>query len=518
MICCLFQDSRQSPIIPLTQPFDGVHPAVDLDLMKSPMECFTAFLSKQIVQLLCDWTNERAGMDLVNKGTMKVYGILWKDVSVEEMYVFLTLHLYMGIIRYPRIQDYWSRDFLCGGPRIFCSEIMSRNRFCSILKMLRFSNPNAFVMGRPATRLAMFFAHLKENCLNLIDPGETVAVDECLVLYKGRLHFRQFIKTKRSRFGMKLFCLCPSDPRLRGYTYNFALYFGKDVYVVDHISNTEHLSMSERVVVFLFQELLDQGREVILDNWYTSLRLAEFLLSKNTYVTGTIRVNRGVPKELTETPLQTFQTCFVRKGDVLVIRYKDKRDVYVLTTKLKAGFVEKKRFHTSTSTNIPIQKPKPIDHYNQNMGSVDAVDQDIEPYDCTRKSYTWFKKIGIHMIQRMVLNAKVLYSIAHENKQVGVLEFTKLLCDDLLHKYAPTYSKLKEGYKAGLKDKKKTLSKEHVLASQTKAQGCRRKRTTCKICYKTNKVRKYTSNFCATCPDAPAFCTKEHFNEFHNKQ
>lgn len=186
---------------PVRALFDGFHPAIDLDEMVCPEKCLTAFLSKKIIGLLCEWTNERAGIYLTENGTTKIYGIIWKDVTLDEMFVFLALQLYMGIVKYPKIQDYWNRDFLFGGPVIFHSEIMSRNRFCSILKMLRFSDPKAFVKGKPMTRLAMFFSYVRENCMNFIDPGETVAIDECLLLYKGRLHFKQYIKTKRHVLG-----------------------------------------------------------------------------------------------------------------------------------------------------------------------------------------------------------------------------------------------------------------------------------------------------------------------------
>ncbi len=46
------------------------------------------------------------------------------------------------------------------------------------------------------------------------------------------------------------------------------------------------------------------------------------------------------------------------------------------------------------------------------MGAVDAIDQALEPYNCARKSYTWLKKLGFHMIDKMVLNANVFY-ISH---------------------------------------------------------------------------------------------------------
>ena len=42
-------------------------------------------------------------------------------------------------------------------------------------------------------------------------PSEKMSVDESLLVYKGRLHFRQYIKSKRSRFGIKIFKLVDSN-------------------------------------------------------------------------------------------------------------------------------------------------------------------------------------------------------------------------------------------------------------------------------------------------------------------
>ena len=39
------------------------------------------------------------------------------------------------------------------------------------------------------------------------------------------------------------------------------------------------------------------------------------------------------------------------------------------------------------------------------MGSVDKTDQMLKPYNQTRKSYTWLKKLSIHIVSKMLLNA-----------------------------------------------------------------------------------------------------------------
>lgn len=426
------------------------------------------------------------------------------------MYAFIALVLMQGLIHLPHLSDYWRKDFLLAGPQVFSAAIMSRDRFLSIMKFLRFSDPKAADPSRPLTRLAMFFAFIKENTAIAIDPGETFALDECLLLYKGRLHFKQYVKSKRSRFGIKLFVLCPSDPKFRGYTYNFALYICKDIYNIEHIQGTNALSMSERVVVYMLSNLLDEGREVILDNWYVSVRLVEFLLTRNTYVPGTIRTNRGVPSELTH-----IQSCFIRKGDVLIVRCKDKKDVYVITSKLTADFVQKDQYSVAHKRVVVLQKPSHVDQYNLNMGAVDATDQDLEPYNAARKTYAWFKKVGIHVLQRMVLNAKVLYSVTN-NKKINLKDFTLQLCDDILAKHLPEYTATRDQHE-NAKRRKPSEPSTSSLAGHELVRSEENTRRRCWVCYNIEKNRSiFTYKCCIGCINRTPLCSLEHFTYYHN--
>ena len=140
-------------------------------------------------------------------------------------------------------------------------------------------------------------------------PEKEICVDESLVLFKERLRFKQYIRTKRARFGIKLFSLCSSD----GYLWNFNVYTGQgsDAWIVppDAIS----LSVSEKIVVSLMKDLLDLGYSIYTDNWYTSIRLAEYLLEHDTLLTGTIRQNRSIPKDVHKEKLKKGQSVFVAK-------------------------------------------------------------------------------------------------------------------------------------------------------------------------------------------------------------
>jgi hypothetical protein len=42
-------------------------------------------------------------------------------------------------------------------------------------------------------------------------PFQDLLIDQSMVLFKGRLMFKQYIKTKRHKFGINLYMLCDSE-------------------------------------------------------------------------------------------------------------------------------------------------------------------------------------------------------------------------------------------------------------------------------------------------------------------
>nr|CAI5821226.1 unnamed protein product [Callosobruchus analis] len=59
----------------------------------------------------------------------------------------------------------------------------------------------------------------------------------------------------------------------------------------------------------------------------------EILLKRKMHTIGTLRSNRkGNPKEVTEAKLKSGQHIWRRKGNVYVSKWRDKRDVFAITT------------------------------------------------------------------------------------------------------------------------------------------------------------------------------------------
>lgn len=55
------------------------------------------------------------------------------------------------------------------------------------------------------------------------------------------------------------------------------------------------------------------------------------------------------------------------------------------------------------------KKPLPIIKYNDYMSGVDRQDQLLSYYPCERKTLRWYKKVGIHILQQLLLNSYLLY-------------------------------------------------------------------------------------------------------------
>ena len=104
---------------------------------------------------------------------------------------------------------------------------MARNRFFHILRFLHFENnddpPNHDDPDyNRLWKIWKIFDTLNKFC-EPYNPTEHLAVDEVIVLYKGKVVYWQYIPKKHKRFDVKIYKLCDS----LGYTYGMSMYLGK---------------------------------------------------------------------------------------------------------------------------------------------------------------------------------------------------------------------------------------------------------------------------------------------------
>ena len=477
----------------------------DDDICRNVIKCF---ITDELIEALVKFTNIRAALYLRTE-TLKPQSRFrsWTDCSSAEMKKFVGLVLLMGIIKKPQLTDYWSTDDILCTPFFHSEFSLTRDRFLLIMHFIRFANyENLGCEENCLRKIQPFVDIVLAICKNVYKPSQNLTVDESLLLYKGRLYFKQYIPAKRRRFGIKIYFLCESDS---GFTSNFCFHTVKsdhDNFAPECVS----LSVSERVVVHLCQEYLDMGYIVWCDNWFNSVRLASYLLSRKTLLIGTIRPNRGVPALLQEAAVNIRETKFVRSNDLLLSKFCDKKSsgqklVYMIDTKNKVGFSECERV-AKGGKKILFKKSDTMSQYNKCMGGVDRSDQILHAYDPTRKSYRWFHKIGIHLIQRMCLNAHIVYFVygGKRNFQSFLMSCVRFF----LHETGVGRQPLVRCVSSP--------SNSHFPSKFPPRGNNAHPTKRCRVCYSNGRIKK-TTVFCDTCPGKPGLCMTPCFGSYHTK-
>ena len=220
-------------------------------------------------------------------GMRRSFFRVWTTVTESNILKFLAI----CCAQKQRINDYWSTNRIITSS--FASTLLFRDQFKMILAFFHLNdNANYIPAGRPRhdplfklrPLVDQFLTRFKEVYI----PQENTCIDEALWPWRGRVGFRVYIKNKPVKWGIKLNELCES---LSGYVYSFEVYCW-----YPNLSNTP-----TEVVKRLLEPLNNQGRTLLLDNYYMCPNLAFDLLLENTNSVGTVHANRiGMPKELVE--------------------------------------------------------------------------------------------------------------------------------------------------------------------------------------------------------------------------
>jgi len=270
--------------------------------------------------------------------------------------------------------------------------------------------------------------------------------------------------------------------------------------------DAKHLSKTETIVVHLMKPLLDNGYQLYTDNYYTSVNLCSYLDAHMTGCCGTVRANR-VPAEAKNHRLDKGGSVGFRKDNLLCIKFKDKRDVFMLSN---MHTEETSRQRVCGRHEVFVDRPVAICDYDRLMGGVDKVDQLIAPYDATRKTVKWYKKLAVHLLQVAMVNAFILYKKSHSRARF--LRFQKDVISSLVFKVAqPDTTKSEEMAR---------LTERHFLSHTPEtAKGLKKNYLTrrCRVCHKKG-MRKEVTYVCEQCPSHPPLCPVKCFQLYHTKK
>lgn len=455
---------------------------------RRPYDYFRLLLNNHFVERIIEYSNAYAFLVLgKNDLTPDSRITKWKDLTLDEFLKFVGLILHTGTIRLNRLQDYWKSDSLFNLP-VF-RQVMSRDRFLNIMRCWYASDPNDRDTSS-MDKIRFVVGHFNKMMNQVYYPEKDLLLDEAMVLWRGRLHFHQDVKGNIRNHGLKLYSLTENS----GLILKFYVYGGANDTLVGGRGHTE------KVVLHLLEEKLNNGHSVYMHKFYSGIPLALKLLANRTYCTGVMQLDRVfLPQEVKTAKLHEGETITRYGEGVMVGKWQNKSVVTYLSTQFENNMVD---FHTKRGTII--QKPLPIIHYNANMSGVDRSNQLLSYYPCEKNQFQWYKKIMIHIIQMMLLNAYNLHN-KYEDK-MSFYDFRLAVIHSLL---PPLNTPIETPFQKNLR-----LSAHKIKRNDERDFKNRVKRKNCRVCCKTQRKKK-TPYFCSTCPSKPGLCLGECFDRYH---
>lgn len=339
------------------------------------------------------------------------------ETNLIEIRALIGLLYLIGLYKssHVRISDVFNPD---GTGFDICRAVMSVQRFKFLLRNLRFDDMNTRIERKAEDKLAPIrelfeeFVHACQRCYTV---GEYVTLDEMLEAFRGRCSFRQYMPKKPAKYGLKIQALV--DARLF-YTLNLEVYVGVQPagqYVVDNST----MAVTKRMI----QPISGTGRNVTMDNWYTSVPLAEDLVAQhNLTVVGTIKKNKPeIPSDFKKKGRVVYSSLFgFGKHHSTLVSYCSKRNKVVLLLST---------MHNDASVNeaTPQKLPEIISFYNNTKGGVDVVDRLKLNYSVARTCNRWPLRLFFTLLDIGVVNSHIIFDGLNPNSSITRRNFIKSL-------------------------------------------------------------------------------------------
>lgn len=429
---------------------------------------------------------EKEIIKMTNIEGERVFNQKWKSLDSANFQAYIGLLLLAGVYKSygESTKSLWNKET---GRNIFRAT-MSLETFCTISRVIRFDNKSTRQERRSRDKLAAIreiWEKWVEVLPKLYYPDENITIDEQLVGFRGRCPFKQYIPSKPSKYGIKIWTLCDSKT---SYVLKSQIYTGKE------LGALPERNQGMRVVSDLTTEL--RGHNVTCDNFFTSYNLGQFLLKRKITMLGTIRKNKPeLPQNLCNKEVHSSSFYFTK--DTTIVNYipKKNKNVILMST-----------LHNDRAVSTrDDKKPEMILEYNATKGAVDTLDQLVNTYTCKRKTNRWPLIIFYNILDISAYNAFVLWTAINPGWHEKKLTKRRLFLEELGMSLIK-YNLVNRTHMPRTVESRKIVENMQKSTNQNSASGSSGatvsgvKRARCKFCsskndHKTNMLCSYCNKY-----------------------
>jgi len=375
---------------PFAAPTGKQHAARHAD---SPLSFLQLFLPPGLLQQWADYTNDYAQQRGAERG--------WRT-TVEELYAFLGVHIYMGICPLPRWHMYWSELY----QQPFVASVFPRWRFEQLLRYFHVAPPPpAAAPADPLSRVRPLIQSLQHSFPHHYAPSRCLTLDEAMVAFKGRSPIKQYIPSKPHKWGYKIYCLASDD-----YLLHFEVYQGKE----EHPSP---LGSTYDTVMRMTAEYQHQQHFLFTDNWFTSPAVLDELKRRGIRCCGSVKRNRRGMPDVTDEQVKALRRgewLQRQHGDSTVAVWRDRKAMWLLYNHCSPDENASLQRWDDSGHKVSIGCPRAIRDYFYGARSVDVSNQLHYSYLIGRKSKKAWSRLAWWLLDMCIVNAFQLWAIGKD--------------------------------------------------------------------------------------------------------
>jgi len=371
--------------------------------MLSVLDTFKLFFTPEMADIIIRHTNKKAisTYTAYNEKNSDKKQLVWKNLELQEFYAFLAILITSGAnnSNTDNAKDMWQTYSYP-----LYRAAMSINRFWNIIRFIRFDDANTRAERMETDKAAPIrdiWTMLNSNLAKHYKPTEYLTIDEQLYPYRGRTRFTQYIPSKPAKYGIKVWWICDAE---NSYPLTGQLYTGKS-------SEGREKNVGERVVKDLVAPYKGSGRNITMDNYFTTLPLAKSLLSWNLTIVGTLKKNKAyIPPAMAASK--------TREELSTVFGFHEKITMCSYVPKIKKVVIMLSSMHNEAKISDKAKKkPEIIEFYNWSKAGVDTMDKMLGRYTTKRSTQRWPLSFFYNILDVACLAAYILY---YENNKMLV--------------------------------------------------------------------------------------------------
>lgn len=376
---------------------------------RTELDAFLKFMSLEMIESIVNYTNI-----YIQKKKIKFQFSRERDYKftncAEVQAVFGVLFL-IAVKRnnHTSVLELWSKD---GAGMVILRAAFSYKRFLFLLRVLRFDDYRERIVKEETDKLAPIrniYQKFVENCKQNYTLGESVAVDNMLLPYRGRCGFVQYMSRKQSKYGLKLYALVDNRSY---YTWNFEVCCRTQKEGPFYYSNNP-IDIVKRMV----EPLKNSNRNLTLNSYYSTYSLIQDLLETDIKTIAAVKKHKlEIPPEFL--PEKTGQVGSFLAGyqdDMTLVSYVPKRNKSII---LLSTIEEKPH-------NIILE-------YNKTRNSVDTIDKMCSSFSTQRITKRWPLALFFRMLDIAGINSEIIYNANQSPKKPNRRQFLINLAFQLL--------------------------------------------------------------------------------------